>query len=88
MTETKKTDAAKGKADETRAAQTTAGPRPRLQVTAKRAGFRRAGRAWPAEPTVVPIGGEDGLTADQVAAIEAEPNLVAVELPPEAAKTE
>lgn len=88
MTDTKKADTAKAKADDTKAGETKAAPRPRLQVTAKRAGFRRAGRAWPAEPTVVPIGGEDGLTADQVAAIEAEPNLVAVELPPEAGKAD
>jgi hypothetical protein len=85
MTDSKKTEAAKSEAAQTKATATKAAPRPRLQVAAKRAGFRRAGRAWPAEPTVVPIGGEDGLSEDQVAALKGEPNLFVVELPAAAA---
>lgn len=46
-----------------------------LVVQAKRDGFRRAGRAWPAEQTVVPI---DEFTEDQVHELLAEPQLVVV----------
>jgi len=44
-----------------------------LVVQARRDGFRRAGRAWPAEPTVVEI---DDFTEDQVGELLAEPQLV------------
>lgn len=46
-----------------------------LFVQAKRDGFRRAGRAWPAEQTVVPI---DEFTEDQVRELLSEPQLVVV----------
>ena len=46
-----------------------------LIVSAKVEGFRRAGRAWPAEQTVVPI---DEFTEDQVHELLAEPQLVVV----------
>ena len=46
-----------------------------LVVQAKRDGFRRAGRAWPAEQTIVPI---DEFTEDQVRELLAEPQLVVV----------
>lgn len=46
-----------------------------LVVQAKRDGFRRAGRAWPAEQTVVPI---DEFTEDQVRELLVEPQLVVV----------
>lgn len=44
-----------------------------LVVQAKRDGFRRAGRAWPAEPTVVEI---DDFTEEQVSDLLAETQLV------------
>lgn len=43
-----------------------------LQVTARRAGFRRAGRAWPAEAVTVSA---DDFTAEQVEQLLAEPML-------------
>lgn len=47
-----------------------------LRVTARRASFRRAGRVFVgSEPTDLPL---DQLSAEQVAAIQAEPMLVAV----------
>lgn len=46
-----------------------------LVVHAKRDGFRRAGRAWPAEQTVVPI---EEFTDEQVRELLAEPQLVVV----------
>ena len=50
---------------------------PGLRVTAKVAGFRRAGRAWSAAP-------EDVITADftkqQIADIKADPALTVVEI--------
>ena len=52
----------------------------RLKITATRDGFRRAGRAWPAAGTIV-----DDLDAKQIKAVENEPQLVVVELPPEKA---
>lgn len=57
-----------------------AGPVPAIEVTALRDGFRRAGRAWPAAPTVVALA---EFSAEQIAAIEAEPQLVSrrTELP-------
>jgi len=45
----------------------------RLQVRSLAAGFRRAGRAWPAEEVTVDI---DEFTAEQIAQILAEPMLV------------
>ena len=53
---------------------------PALRVTSKQAGFRRAGRAWPASPVTVPLAEFDD---QQVAALRAEPMLVVedVELP-------
>ena len=54
-----------------------------IAVTARRAGFRRAGREWPATPTVVATA---DFSADQLAALQADPNLVVVpsEGPPDA----
>lgn len=43
-----------------------------VTVTAKREGFRRAGRAWSKQPTSVPLA---DLSADQVAMLRAEPML-------------
>lgn len=43
-----------------------------LLVQSKKAGFRRGGRAWPAEWVAVPL---TQLTADQLAQIEKEPML-------------
>ena len=59
--------------------QTNAGNKkqePMLRVTAKRDGFRRAGRAW-SGTTEVPV---SELTEDQVAALKAEPMLVVEEV--------
>lgn len=50
---------------------------PALRITARRAGFRRAGLAHPAEPVVHAAG---TFTPGQVAALLAEPNLVVVPL--------
>ena len=44
-----------------------------LKVTAKREGFRRGGRAWSAQGTIVPLG---QLTAGEVEQLFAEPMLV------------
>lgn len=44
-----------------------------LNVRALKAGFRRAGRAWPAEEITVPLADFDDA---QIAAIEGEPLLV------------
>lgn len=57
---------------------------PALRITAKRAGFRRAGMAHPATATAHPAG---TFTADQVEALRADPMLVVEDLPPEDAKT-
>lgn len=46
---------------------------PALRVSAKVAGFRRAGRAWPVDPVVVPLA---DLTSDQIGQLLAEPKLV------------
>lgn len=48
----------------------------KLKVTAKRDGFRRAGRAWKGE-TIVPA---DKFSKAQIAALKAEPNLVVEEV--------
>jgi hypothetical protein len=47
-----------------------------LQVTAKRAGFRRAGIAFGPETVTLPVA---ALSKEQVAALKAEPMLVVVE---------
>lgn len=49
----------------------------RLLVRARVAGFRRAGRAWPAEPVMVAA---SEFTAEQIARLNAEPMLVVEEL--------
>ena len=48
-------------------------PQDVLIVTAKRPGFRRAGRAWPDSAVTIPL---DALTGDELDAIEVEPMLV------------
>ena len=53
-----------------------------LAVTARTAGFRRGGRAWPATPTVVAV---KDLSEAQLAAILSEPNLVVAPGNPEMA---
>lgn len=45
----------------------------RITVTARRAGFRRGGRAWAGTPTTVAA---SEFTREQLAAIEAEPMLI------------
>lgn len=57
-------------ADET----TRPGAEPMLHVTAKVDGFRRGGRAWPKTETIVPA---SEFTPEQLAAILAEPRLIA-----------
>lgn len=44
----------------------------RLSVRSAKAGFRRAGRAWPAEETIVDV---DEFTAEQIGELLAEPML-------------
>ena len=46
---------------------------PRIQITAKRDGFRRAGRAWSTTPTIIDT---DELSADALESLEAEAMLV------------
>lgn len=46
-----------------------------LQVRALKAGFRRAGRSWPAEEVTVAA---EEFTAEQIEQLLAEPNLVVV----------
>jgi hypothetical protein len=48
-----------------------------LVVKALQPGFRRSGRAWPAEETTVAV---DDFTAEQIEALFAEPLLVVVPL--------
>ena len=45
----------------------------RLSVRSRQAGFRRAGRAWPAEPVIVDIA---EFTEAQLAQLKAEPMLI------------
>uniref|UniRef100_A0A0S6YZI7 Mu-like prophage FluMu N-terminal domain-containing protein n=1 Tax=Mizugakiibacter sediminis TaxID=1475481 RepID=A0A0S6YZI7_9GAMM len=52
-----------------------------ITVTAKRDGFRRAGRAWSTAPTTVPA---DAFDTDQLAALHREPMLVVEERQAEA----
>lgn len=51
--------------------------KPGLRVRAVTAGFRRAGRAWPAEPVEVP---RDAFADDQVKALKGEPMIVVEEI--------
>lgn len=51
-----------------------------LSVRALADGFRRAGRVWPADETVVPLADFD---VGQIAALEAEPLLVVKRVAPE-----
>lgn len=51
-----------------------------LRITARRDGFRRAGRAWTVAPQDVPA---DTLSDDQLAALRAEPMLTVIEIPAE-----
>lgn len=63
------------------AAARAAGPATQgLKVVARAASFRRAGRVFGAEPTIVPL---SGLTDDQVEQLRGEPMLVVqdVEIP-------
>ncbi len=50
---------------------------PGLRITAKRDGFRRAGRPWPATPCEVAVA---DLDEQQVAALKREPMLVVEEV--------
>lgn len=51
----------------------------KLTITAKKDGFRRAGRAWKGTTTV----DADKFTKEQIAALKAEPMLVVAEPPEE-----
>lgn len=46
---------------------------PIIRVVSRRAGFRRAGRAWSVEPTVVPV---SEFTTAQIQSLRAEPMLI------------
>ena len=48
----------------------------RFEIKARRDGFRRAGRAWPAKGVIV-----EDLTDEQIVAVQAEPDLIVTELP-------
>jgi len=50
---------------------------PGLRVSAKTAGFRRAGRAWPSSPVDVPA---SEFTKDQIAQLKADPELLVAEV--------
>lgn len=54
-----------------------------LSIRALRAGFRRAGRAWPAEEVTVAV---DEFTAEQVEQLLAEPMLVVMPIAAETAE--
>ena len=54
-----------------------------IRITSKRAGFRRAGIAHPAEPTDYP---DDRFSKGQLAALEAEPTLVVARIAKTVAK--
>lgn len=58
---------------------------PGLRVTAKVEGFRRAGRSWSKAPTELPTA---DFTAEQIAALKAEPMLVVEEIEMAAAEPE
>ena len=51
---------------------------PRIHVTARREGFRRAGRAWPAGGTIVDT---DNFTDEELDQLAAEPQLVVAPAP-------
>ncbi len=53
----------------------------RIEITAKRDGFWRGGISHPGAPTLYPL---DTFSAEQLAAIRAEPMLVVRDLPPDA----
>lgn len=55
-----------------------------LTVRALKDGFRRAGRAWPAEETTVPI---EEFSKEQLAALESEPLLTVKRVTVAAEKT-
>lgn len=57
--------------------QITAGKVAGLRVTARQAGFRRAGRAWSTDPTDVP---ESDFTDDQIDALLDDPMLIVEEI--------
>lgn len=48
-----------------------------IRITARTAGFRRLGRAWPEAPVVL---ADDALSAEERAALKAEPDLVVEDL--------
>lgn len=48
-----------------------------LRISAKREGFRRAGRAWSKQPTEIPLA---GMSKADVAALKAEPMLTVEEI--------
>jgi hypothetical protein len=50
---------------------------PALRITARREGFRRAGRAWSTAPDEVPA---SEFSAGQIAALKAEPLLLVVDI--------
>jgi hypothetical protein len=56
-----------------------------LRVSAKVAGFRRAGRAWSKDAQDVPV---SGFTKEQIAQLKAEPMLSVVEVEIEVPATE
>ena len=62
--------------------ETPKGAAAALRITAKRDGFRRAGRAWPATPTTVPL---DALSEEQVELLRSETMLVVEDVEIEAA---
>lgn len=58
--------------------QKPAGPETRgLKIVARPASFRRCGRQFSGEPTVIPL---SELTNDEVAQLQAEPQLVVTEV--------
>lgn len=60
-------------------------PSARIAVTSEIDGFRRAGRAWSRARTVVDA---DTFSAQQLAALRAEPHLHVIDLPPLPQQTE
>ena len=66
-------------------ASSGATPGARIAVTSEIEGFRRAGRAWSRARTVVDA---DTFSAEQLAALRAEPHLHVIDLPPSPQQTE
>lgn len=60
-------------------------PGARIAVISEIEGFRRAGRAWSRERTVVDV---DAFSVEQLAALRAEPHLHVIDLPPSPQQTE